>query len=62
MFIELFRYIGSNLKYIYFVSIDLAIYDMQITSYDANLSFFMDEFIIYVIIQRTKSLSMCFLL
>ena len=37
-------------------------YDMQITSYDANLSFFMDEFIIYVIIQHTKSLSMCFLL
>ena len=31
-------------------------YDMQITSYDVNLSFFMDEFIIYVIIQQTKSL------
>ena len=37
-------------------------YDMQITSYNANLSFFMDEFIIYVIIQHTKLLSMCFLL
>ena len=37
-------------------------YDMQITLYDANLSFFMDKFIIHVIIQRTKSLSMCFLL
>ena len=36
-------------------------YDMQITSYDANLSFFMDEFIIYVIIQHTKLLLMCFL-
>ena len=35
-------------------------YDMQITSYDANLSFFMDKFIIYVIIQHTKPLSMCF--
>ena len=37
-------------------------YDMQITSYDANLSFFMNEFIIYVITQHTESLSMCFLL
>ena len=37
-------------------------YDMQITSYDANLYFFMDEFKIYVIIQHTKPLSMCFLL
>jgi len=27
---------------------------MQITSYDTNLSFFMDEFIIYVIIQTCK--------
>ena len=36
-------------------------YDMQITSYNANLSFFMDEFIIYVIIQHTKLLLMCFL-
>ena len=35
---------------------------MQITSYDANLSFFKDEFIIYVIIQHTKSLLMYFLL
>ena len=60
--IELFRYIESKLKYICFVSIDLAMYNMQITSYNANLSFFMDEFIIYVIIQHTKSLSMCFLL
>ena len=60
-FIELFKYIGSKLKYIYFVSIDLAIYDMQITSYDANL-IFLDEFIIYVIIQHIKSLSMYFLL
>ena len=32
-------------------------YDMQITLYDANLCYFMDEFIIYVIIQHTKSLS-----
>ena len=31
-------------------------YDIQITSYDANLSFFMDEFIIYVIIQSIKAL------
>ena len=53
---------GSKLKYICFVSIDLAIYDMQITSYDANLSFFKNEFIIYVIIQHTKLLSMYFLL
>ena len=30
---------------------------MQITLYDANLCYFMDEFIIYVIIQHTKSLS-----
>ena len=37
-------------------------YDMQITSYDANLSSFTDEFIIYVIIQHTNPLSMCFLL
>ena len=41
-------------------------YDMQITLYDANLSFiylfFMNEFIFYMIIQHTKSLSMCFLL
>ena len=37
-------------------------YDMQITSYDANLSFYMDEFIIYMIIQHTKLLSMYFLL
>ena len=37
-------------------------YDMQITSYDANLSFLMDEFKIYVIIQYTKSLLMHFLL
>ena len=37
-------------------------YDMQIISYDANVSFFMDEFIIYVIIQHTNPLSMCFLL
>ena len=37
-------------------------YDMQITLYDTNLSFFffLDEFIIYMIIQHTKSLSMCF--
>ena len=28
--------------------------------YDANLSFFMDEFIIYVIIQNTKSVSVFF--
>ena len=34
------KYIGSKLKYICFVSIDLAMYNMQITSYDANLSFF----------------------
>ena len=33
---------------------------MQITSYNANLHFFIDEFIINVIIQHTKSLSMCF--
>ena len=56
--LNFFRYIGSKLKYICFISIDLAMYDMQITSYDANLSFFMDEFIIYVIIQHTKLLSM----
>ena len=62
MFIEFFRYIGSKLKYICFISIDLTIYDMQIISYDANFSFFIDEFIIYVIIQYTKLLSMCFLL
>ena len=37
-------------------------YDMQITLYDATLSFLRDEFIIYVIIQHTKPLSMCFLL
>ena len=35
-------------------------YDTQITLYDVNLSFFMDKFIIYVIIQHTKQLSMCF--
>ena len=35
---------------------------MQIISYDANFSFFIDEFIIYMIIQHTKLLSMCFLL
>ena len=35
-------------------------YNMQITSYDANLSFFINEFIIYVIIQHSKQLSMCF--
>ena len=57
---HLLKYIGSKLKYICFVSIDLAIYETQITSYDANLSFFMDEFIIYVIIQHTKPLSTCF--
>ena len=59
---HLLKYIGSKLKYNCFVSIDLVMYDMQITSYNANLSFFMDEFITYVIIQHTKSLSMCFLL
>ena len=37
-------------------------YNMQTTSYNANLSFFMDELLIYMIIQHTKSLSMCFLL
>ena len=37
-------------------------YDMQIISYDTNLSFFIDEFIIYMIIQHTKPLSMYFLL
>ena len=37
-------------------------YDMQITSYDANLSFLMDKFIIYVIIQYAKPLLLCFLL
>ena len=37
-------------------------YDLQITSYDANLSFFIDEFKIYVIVQHTKSLLMRFLL
>ena len=37
-------------------------YDLQIVSYDANLYFLMDKFTIYVIIQHTKSLSMCFLL
>ena len=37
-------------------------YDMQITLYDGNFSFFKYEFIINVIIQHTKSLSMCFLL
>ena len=47
---HLLKYNGSKLKYICFISIDLAMYEMQITSYDANLSFFMDEFIIYVII------------
>ena len=62
LLIELFRYIRSKLKYICFVSIDLVMYDMQITSYDANLSFLMDEFKIYVIIQYTKSLLMHFLL
>ena len=36
-------------------------YNMQTAPYNANLSFFMDEFIIYVIIQHTNSLSMCFL-
>ena len=56
------KYIRSKFKYICFVSIDLAMYGMQIISYDANLSFFIDEFIIYVIIQDTKTLSMCFLL
>ena len=35
-------------------------HDMQIATYDANLSFFINEFIIYVIIQHTKPLSMCF--
>ena len=29
-------------------------YDMQITLYDADLNLFMDEFIIYVIIQHTN--------
>ena len=59
---NLLKYTGSKLKYICSVNIDLAMYDMQITSYDANLFFFWDEFIIYVIIQPTKSLSTCFLL
>ena len=36
-------------------------YDMQITLYDANLSFFMDKFIIYVIIQHTKSYMLHFI-
>ena len=60
-FIKLFRYTGSKFKYICFVSIDVAMYDMKITSYNRNLCFFMDKFTIYVIIQHTKSLSMCFL-
>ena len=60
--LELFRYIESKFKYICFVSIDVAIYDMQIVSYDANLCFFMDKITIYVIIQHSKLLSMCFLL
>ena len=38
-FIELFRYIGSKLNYNCFISINVAMYDMQITSYDANLCF-----------------------
>ena len=29
-------------------------YDMQIASYDANLSFFMDKITIYVIIQHVR--------
>ena len=41
---------------------DVAMYDMQIASYNANLCFFMDKFTIYVIIQYTKLLSMYFLL
>ena len=32
--------LGQNLNIICFISIDLAMYDMQITSYEANLSFF----------------------
>ena len=36
-------------------------YDMQIASYDANFCFYMDKFTIYVVIQHTKSLSICFL-
>ena len=35
-------------------------YDMQVASYDANLCFFMDKIIIYVIIQHTKSYNMFF--
>ena len=35
-------------------------YDMQITSYDANICFLMEKFTIYLIIQHTKSLSMSF--
>ena len=61
-FIELFRYIGSKLKYICFVSIDVVMYDMQITLDDANLSFFIDEFKTYVIVQHTKLLTIYFLL
>ena len=37
---HLLKYNGSKLKYICFIIIDLAMYEMQITSYDANLSFF----------------------
>ena len=33
----------------------------EITSYDADLSFFMDKFIIYVIIQHTKSYMLHFI-
>ena len=45
-FIKLFRYTGSKFKYICFVSIDVAMYDMKITSYNRNLCFFMDTFTI----------------
>ena len=30
----------SKIKYIYYVSIDVAMYDMQIVSYDANIFFY----------------------
>ena len=52
--------LGQNLN-IFVSLVDLTMYDMQITSYYGNFSFFMDEFIINVIIQHTKSLLMCFL-
>ena len=32
--------VGSKLKYICFINIDVVMYDMQIASYDANLCFF----------------------